>query len=137
MLDIILRKLDKMLGNFNDEMFDTFIRHVERLGAVGIVFAGSIGLLLHANRLPGGPWLGRVIGGLALIGTFFLIVLVGVGAWKAARAALSKPWLGHFVGVSVFVVAVFIAIGGMNLAFGEAQQDAPADQQTAARLAVG
>lgn len=114
MFDWLLDRLDTMVGSFDDDKFDAVIKHIERLGAVGILFAGAAGLVRHAEKVtPFLPALSFWLGIVSIIGTFIFIVIVAAGAWHASRQTFARPWLGHFLGLSIFILCILLSVGGM------------------------
>lgn len=114
MSDMALRNLEKMLGSIGNANFERFIRHIERLGSVGVVFLGTLGLFRYANLFgPSAAWVIHVVGFVSFIGALGLLVIVGLYAWKDALAALPRPWLGHFIGIWVCGVTILLGLGGM------------------------
>ena len=110
-------RFDKMILSFDDGKFEEVMKHVGRLGNVGIVFAGVVGLIKYPSSVfPPCPWASVVAGILGLVVTFVLLVAVGMGGWKAIRSAISKRIVGHLAGATFFLFAFLLGLGGIFVA---------------------
>jgi hypothetical protein len=110
-------KFDKMILAFDDRTLEEVMKHVGRLGNIGIIFGGVVGLIKYrATILPFCPWLSVVIGIFGLVITFFLLVAIGIGGWKAIRSAISNRIFGHLGGATFFLFTLFLGLGGIFVA---------------------
>lgn len=105
---------DKMILSFDDTKFEEIMKHVARLGNVGIVFAGAVGLIKYPSSIsPSFAWASIATGLLGLVVTFVLLVTVGLGGWKAIRSAFPGRTVGHLVGATFFLFSILVGLGGV------------------------
>jgi len=108
---------DKMILSFDDAKFDVIMTHIGRLGNVGVVFAGSIGLMKYASNITTCcPYVSFIIGVIGLILTFWLLVWIGFGGWKALYNSSSNRVIGHVAGTFFFIFSVSLGLGGIFVA---------------------
>ncbi len=113
----LLERLNHMLNNFNEKNLDEIMVHIGRLGNVGVIFAGVMGLIKFRDDIfPCCPSIGFVAGILGLFITFSLLVAIGFGVWKSMHSISKNQWVGHLLGVVCCGFIVLLGLGAIFLA---------------------
>ena len=112
-----ISKLDAMIRNFRDDKVDEIMVHVGRLGNVGIVFAGVMGIIKYREKIfPSFPGFGLAVGLIGLFLTFILLVAISFGVWKSVHAAIKTTWIGHIFGIAASGFVLLLGVGAIYLA---------------------
>ncbi len=117
MLRKAIERLDIMVRNFGDDGLEEVMVHIGRLGNVGIVFAGIVGIIKYRAQLfPAFPSFGIFVGIIGLLITLTLLASISLGVWKSVHAAMETPWIGHLFGIVASGFVILLGIGAIIIA---------------------
>ena len=104
---LLKTRLDELLRSFPLEPLADVFGYLERV-AVSIAFmAGAIAIMKFPGiALPAAPLVAVLLGFGLLIGSFALLVFVGLSGWHMVLKKRGYTWLNHGLGLVIFLATV-------------------------------